>query len=148
MCGLRTRPRRTDVDPPRFLYRTAIGRGHIVSLPRGDSLSVIFIADLYQSSKIKFVSDLFQIGGSAFVFFDILLKWAEPISLQISDLVSVRDLLTLSLGAYVTVTGISRKFHQHCAKPVASIPGVRGVRLPPIKIYSGESIFSPPQSFS
>ena len=94
MCGLRTRPRRTDVDPPRFLYRTAIGRGHIVSLPRGDSLSVIFIANLYQSSKIKFVSDLFQIGGSAFVFFDILLKWAEPISLQISDLVSVRDLLT------------------------------------------------------
>jgi len=33
-CGLRTRPR-TDVDPPRFLDRTAIDRGHIVSPPPG-----------------------------------------------------------------------------------------------------------------
>jgi len=38
MCGLRTRPRR-DVDLPRFLDRTAIGEGHIVSPPpRGDTL--------------------------------------------------------------------------------------------------------------
>jgi len=39
MCRLRTRPR-TDVDPPRFLDRTAIGGGHIVSsrCPRGDNL--------------------------------------------------------------------------------------------------------------
>jgi len=32
MCGLRTRPR-TDVDPPRFLDRTSVGGGHIVSPP-------------------------------------------------------------------------------------------------------------------
>jgi len=30
MCGLQTRPW-TDVDPPRFLDRTAIDRGHIIS---------------------------------------------------------------------------------------------------------------------
>jgi len=35
MCGLRTRPPRTDVDPPRFLDRTAIGGLHIVSRPSG-----------------------------------------------------------------------------------------------------------------
>jgi len=34
MCGLRTRPQ-TDVDPSRFLDRTAIGGGHIVSPPPG-----------------------------------------------------------------------------------------------------------------
>ena len=33
MCGLRTRPR-TDVDPPRFLDRSAIGGRHIVSPSR------------------------------------------------------------------------------------------------------------------
>ena len=32
MCGLRTRPR-TDVDPPRFVNRTAIGVRHIASPP-------------------------------------------------------------------------------------------------------------------
>ena len=32
--------------------------------------------------------------------------------------------------------------------PVASIPGCEGAIAPPIKIYLGESIFSPPQSFS
>ena len=33
--------------------------------------------------------------------------------------------------------------------PVASIPGCEGaIAPPPIKIYLGESIFSPPQSFS
>ena len=38
MCGLWTRPR-TDVDPPRFMDRTAIGGGgHIVSPPPGDTL--------------------------------------------------------------------------------------------------------------
>jgi len=33
-CGLRTRSQ-TDVDPPRFLYRAAIGRGDIVPPPPG-----------------------------------------------------------------------------------------------------------------
>jgi len=37
MCGLRTRPQ-TDTDPPPFFDRTAIGGGHIVSPPRGDTL--------------------------------------------------------------------------------------------------------------
>ena len=38
LCGLRTRPR-TDVDPPRFLARTAIGGGISSRSPRGDILS-------------------------------------------------------------------------------------------------------------
>jgi len=37
MCGLRTRPR-ADVDPPRFLNRTAIGGGISTRRPRGDTL--------------------------------------------------------------------------------------------------------------
>jgi len=42
-----------------------------------------------------------------------------------------------------TVLSVSRPL------PVALIPGARGaIAPPPIKIYLGESIFSPPQSFS
>jgi len=42
MCGLRTRPR-MDVDPPRFLDRTAIGAGISSRCPRDDTLfSFIF----------------------------------------------------------------------------------------------------------
>ena len=44
MCGLRTRPR-TDVDPPRFLDRTAIGGGgrHIVSPPPARYLAIVCV---------------------------------------------------------------------------------------------------------
>ena len=44
MCGLRTRPR-TDVDPPRFLDRTAIGGGgrHIVSPPPARYLASVCV---------------------------------------------------------------------------------------------------------
>jgi len=39
-CGLRTRSQ-TDVDPPRFLDRAAIGRGISSHRPRGDTLFLI-----------------------------------------------------------------------------------------------------------
>jgi len=46
MCGLRTGPR-TDVDLPRFLDRTDIGRGHIVSPQPGRYLLPIIIIIIY-----------------------------------------------------------------------------------------------------
>ena len=46
MCGLRTRPR-TDVDPPRFLDRTAIDGGGILSCPQCDTLLIkVFVFNL------------------------------------------------------------------------------------------------------
>jgi len=45
MCGLRTRPR-TDVDPPRFLDRTAIGGAYRLAAP-GRYLIIIIIINRF-----------------------------------------------------------------------------------------------------